>query len=77
MLEIHARQGAGDDFGPRFVACFMQAADDARLPDDPDLRRALRSYMERAVEEVLAYAPSDSKVPPALPVPRWSWDGPV
>jgi len=77
MLEIHARQGAGDDFGPRFVACFMQAADDARLPDDPDLRRALRSYMEWAVEEVLAYAPSDSKVPPALPVPRWSWDGPV
>ena len=75
MLEIHARQGAGDDFGPRFVTCFMQGADDAGLPDDPDLRRALRSYMEWAVEEVLAYSPSDAQVPPDLPVPRWSWDG--
>lgn len=44
MLGIHAGQGAGDDFGPRFVACFMQAADDALLPDDPDFRAALRSY---------------------------------
>jgi hypothetical protein len=31
--------------------------------------------MEWAVEEVLAYSPSDAQVPPALPVPRWSWDG--
>ena len=75
MLEIHARQGAGEDFGPRFVACFMKGADDAGLPDDPDLRRALRSYMEWAVEEVLAYSPADAQVPPDLPLPRWSWDG--
>src|ERR1700730_4240019 len=38
MLEIHAREGSGPDFGPRFVACFMQAADDVRLPDDPEFR---------------------------------------
>jgi hemoglobin len=46
MLEIHSRNGTADDFGPRFVACFMQAADDARLPGDPDFRAGLRSYME-------------------------------
>ena len=57
MLEIHARQGAGEDWGPRFVACFMQAADDARLPDDPDFRDGLRSYMTSAVQEVLSYSP--------------------
>jgi hemoglobin len=77
MLEIHAHQGAGEGWGPRFVTCFMQAADDARLPDDPDFRVALRSYMEWATEEVLSYAPPESQVPKALPVPRWSWDGPV
>ena len=75
MLEIHARQGAGDDFGPRFVACFMQAADDARLPGDPEFRAGLRAYMEWATGEVLAYAPSDSQVAADLPVPRWSWSG--
>ncbi|HEV2029337.1 MAG TPA: group II truncated hemoglobin [Candidatus Dormibacteraeota bacterium] len=77
MLGIHAGQGAGDDYGPRFVACFMQAADDAKLPDDPDFRAALRSYMEWATQEVISYAPSGSEVPANLPVPRWSWDGPV
>jgi hemoglobin len=76
MVAIHAGHGAGDDYGPRFVACFMQAADDAGLPDDPDFRVALRSYMEWATQDVLSYAPEGSKVPGDMPVPRWSWDGP-
>jgi len=76
MLEIHAGQGAGDDFGPRFVACFMQAADDAGLPDDPEFRAGIRAYMEWAVGEVVSYAPHGSQVPASLPVPRWSWNGP-
>ena len=76
MLDIHAGHGAGADYGPRFVACFMQALDDAGLPDDPDFRSSLRSYIERATGEVLSYAPAESRVQPELPVPRWSWDGP-
>jgi hemoglobin len=75
MLGIHAGQGAGDDYGPRFVACFMQAADDAGLPGDPDFRAGLRSYMEWATREVLSYSPSGAEVPAGLPVPRWSWEG--
>jgi hemoglobin len=76
MLEIHAGEGADDDLGERFVACFVQAIDDARLPDDPEFRAALRSYMEWAVGEVLSYSPRGSQVPAELPVPRWSWNGP-
>ena len=76
MLGLHAGQGAGQDYGPRFVACFMQAADDVGLPDDPDFRAALRSYMVWATEEVVSYAPQGSEVPADLPVPRWSWSGP-
>ena len=76
MLGIHAGQGAGDDFGPRFVACFVQAVDDANLPDDPDFRASLRSYMEWATQDVLAYAPAGSHVPADLSVPKWTWDGP-
>jgi hemoglobin len=77
MLEVHARQGAGTDLGERFVACFVAAADDAGLPADPELRAALRSYMEWAVAEVLAYSPPEASVPADLPVPHWSWDGPA
>jgi hemoglobin len=76
MLGVHAGEGTGDDYGPRFVACFMQAADDAHLPDEPDFRAGLRSYMEWAVQEVISYAPQGSQVRSGLPVPRWSWHGP-
>ena len=75
MLTIHAGTGAGDDFGERFVACFVQAADDAALPDDPELRAALRAYMEWAVGEVMSYAPQGSHVPAGLATPRWGWSG--
>jgi hemoglobin len=77
MLGIHAGQGAADDYGPRFVACFMQAADDIGLPDDAEFRAALRSYMEWATQEVISYAPNGSDVPTGMATPRWSWDGPV
>ena len=76
MLGIHAGQGTGDDFAVRFVACFMQAADDVGLPDDADFRSAIRSYMEWATGEVDSYAPPGSQVRPGLPVPHWSWNGP-
>jgi hemoglobin len=75
MLGIHAGQGAEEDLGQRFVRCFVLAADDAGLPEDPDLRTSLRSYMEWAVREVLSYSPREARVPSGLPVPRWSWNG--
>jgi hemoglobin len=75
MVGIHAGHGAGEDYGARFVACFMQAADDAHLPDDPEFRDALRKYIEWATRDVLAYAPAGSQVPADLPVPKWSWGG--
>jgi hemoglobin len=75
MLEIHARQGADDDLGERFVACFIRAADDAALPDDPGFRKGLRAYMEWAVGDVLSYSPPEAEVAPGLPLPHWGWDG--
>jgi hemoglobin len=62
------------DLGRRFVTCFMQAADDAGLPDDPEFRAALRAYMEWAVTRVNAYPDRDDVVPADLPLPRWTWD---
>lgn len=75
MLNVHAGQGAEADLGDLFVVCFVQAADDAGLPDDPELRQNLRSYMEWAVRDVLAYSPKGSTVPEFAAVPRWTWEG--
>jgi hemoglobin len=76
MLGLHANQGAETDLGERFVACFVAAIEDAGLPGDEELRASLRGYMEWAVDEVMSYSPADARVPPGLPVPRWTWDGP-
>lgn len=76
MLEIHAGEGATDDLGNRFVACFVQALDDAELPADPSFRSSLHSYIRWAVDEVNTYSPAGSTVPADEPMPRWSWDGP-
>jgi hemoglobin len=75
MLVMHAGNGDMSDLGRRFVDCFVGAADDAGLPDDPEFRDALRDYMQWAVEEVLRYPTDAATVPSALPMPRWSWDG--
>jgi hemoglobin len=76
MLTIHACQGMEEELGRRFVRCFVQAVDDAGLPADPELRAALRGYLEWAVQEVYSYTEPGSRVPADLPLPRWSWDGP-
>jgi hemoglobin len=75
VLAIHSGTGAEDDLGRRFVECFVAAADDAELPDDPEFRRGLRAYMEWAVSVVMSYSPQEATVPAGLAVPRWSWDG--
>jgi hemoglobin len=75
LLRIHASNGAEDELGRRFLDCFVHALDDAAIPDDPELRAALTSYMAWAVEQFMAYAPYGSRVPLDVRVPRWSWDG--
>jgi hemoglobin len=75
MMAIHAGQGIDDEIGQRFVGCFVAAIDDARLPEDPEFRAALRAYMEWATAEVLSFSPPGTRVPASLSTPRWTWDG--
>ena len=75
MLAIHAGQGGSHELNSRFVACFMQAADEVGLPNGPEFRDTLRSYVEWAVKEVDQYSPHGSVAPEGQPMPHWSWDG--
>ena len=75
MVVMHTGNGDMADLGRRFVECFVAAADDAGLPEDPEFRAALRAYMQWAVDDVLSYRlPQD--VPAGRRLPGWSWDGP-
>jgi hemoglobin len=75
LQHMHAGNGDMSDLGRRFVDCFVLAADDAGLPEDPEFRAVLRAYMQWAVDDVLVYSPHDARVPTGLAMPRWSWDG--
>jgi len=75
MLTIHAGEGAPDEMGDRFEACFEQAIDDANLPADEQFRAALRAYMHWATREVNSASPAGTRIAPGKPMPRWSWDG--
>ena len=75
MLDLHAGHGAPDDWGDRFETCFVQAIDDAELPEDPEFRRVMRDYIHWATRQVNAYSPAGARVERDQPMPRWSWDG--
>jgi hemoglobin len=75
MMYMHSSTGADNDLGERFVRAFNAAADDVRLPADPEFRAALSAYMEWAVAQVMAISPPGSVVAEDLPMPHWSWDG--
>ena len=75
VLDLHAGNGDMTDLGQRFLACFLVAADDAGLPEDPAFRAALHAYMTWAVNEILVFGPPDSVVPTNRQLPQWSWDG--
>src|SRR5690349_12973766 len=77
LQHMHSGNGDMSDLGRRFVACFDQAMDDAELPADAEFRAALHDYMVWAVADVLAYSAVGSTVPAGLPMPHWSWDGPL
>jgi hemoglobin len=74
VLTMHAGNGDMGDLGERFLACFVQALDDAGLPDEPAFRAAMRAYMRWAVDNVLSYSLEDAVVPD-IEMPHWDWDG--
>lgn len=75
VLSMHAGNGDLGDLPERFLACFLSALDDAGMPSDPAFRDAMRAYMRWALDDVLAYTPQGSVVPPGAAMPRWGWDG--
>ena len=75
MMGMHAGYGINAETGERFVECFVAAQDATGVPDDPELRRALRAYMEWAVGDVLGRQAPGTTADATAVVPHWSWDG--
>jgi hemoglobin len=60
--ETTARQDFTEPQRARWVALATQAADEAKLPADPEFRAALASYLDWS-----------SRTPAGAPLPAWDW----
>jgi hemoglobin len=77
VIRLHSGEGDHDEMDRLAEECFAQAMDDAGLPDDPALRRTLTAWFHWGIGLMNSYPYDASAVPDRLPLPRWTWEGPV
>lgn len=77
VLRLHAGNGPHVEMDERAQVCFVQALDDAGLPDDPRLRDTLADYFRWATAGISIYPETADAVPDGVALPHWSWDGPI
>jgi hemoglobin len=77
VVHMHSGNGLHDEMDRRAIACFDQALVDADLAKDDRLRHVLHDYFAWATTNVNRFHESADDVPRGLPMPHWSWDGPV
>ena len=77
VMRMHSGNGEHEEMDQRAQACFVRALDAADLPDDPALRSTLADWFEWMIGVMATYPRSADDVPAGLPLPGWSWDGPL
>ena len=73
MVAKHAELGITPEQRFRFASLMSEAADDAKLPDDPEFRSAFVAYVEWGTRLAMHNSQPGAEVPPHAPVPRWGW----
>lgn len=73
MVAKHRGLGITAEQRLRFATLMSQAADDARLPADPEFRSALVAYLERGTRLAMHNSQAGAEVAETAPVPHWGW----
>src|SRR5450755_1801545 len=73
MVRRHLQLHITNDQRFRFVSLMSLAADDAKLPSDPEFRSALVAYLEWGTRLALGNSQTGAEVVEHAPVPRWGW----
>lgn len=78
VVRLHSGHGSHEDMDRRAIACFDRALSAVGLTPDQPVRQALHDYFAWATTTTMAaYPQSAGDVPHGLPIPRWSWNGPL
>jgi hemoglobin len=77
LVNMHLGLGITDGQRERFVALYLEALDDAGLPNDTPFRGAVRSHIEfgARVAQQNSRATTDDELYPLDHVPLWEWEG--
>jgi hemoglobin len=73
MLSKHRDLAITDDQRIRFATLMSLAADDAKLPGDPEFRAALIGYLEWGTRLAMHNSRPGAEVAQHAPVPHWGW----
>ena len=75
LIDVHRHLDITDEQRARFTALYMEAADEAGLPEDAPFRKALREHVEFGgqVAQQNSRAKTDAELHPIRAVPKWEW----
>jgi hemoglobin len=75
LIDVHRHLKITDEQRERFVAAYLEALDEAGVPDDEPFREAVRSHVEfgAQVAQQNSLAESDDELHPIRHVPHWEW----
>lgn len=78
IIDVHRHMKISDEQRERFVALYIEALDEAGLPNDEPFREAVRSHVEfgSRVAQQNSWAETDADLHPIREVPHWQWPTP-
>jgi hemoglobin len=74
IIDVHRQLRISDEQKQRFVELYLEALDEADLPNDEAFRNVVRSHLEfgAQVAQQNSWAESDADLHPIREVPSWS-----
>ncbi|GAA1004597.1 oxidoreductase [Acrocarpospora pleiomorpha] len=78
LIQVHRHLDISDEQRERFVELYLEALDEAGLPDDEPFREAVREHLEfgSRVAQQNSRATTDEELHPLRDVPLWTWNEP-
>jgi hemoglobin len=75
LIDVHRGLAITDEERERFVAAYLEALDEAQLPDDERFRAAVREHVEFGshVAQQNSRAQTEEELHPIREVPHWTW----
>jgi hemoglobin len=73
MLTKHFARHLNETHRRRWVSLLMEAADETKLPVDPEFRSALMAYIEWGTRIAVVTSQSEPRAVDQEPMPQWGW----